>query len=176
MRAEQFLPTPPVDPLEAGGQPPQATPAGRGIIDTRIGKPAVFSGDEKTWRDWSFKLRSYASVDDGRSRAGSALNCLGTKCAGESRHGRTAEVQTPVRAAARIVSHLHLLVCFELEPCSLLLGRSPLSWRITRNLDGSANLWWDPMTHNCEKLSLSSFWIQEQPSMSVGVKSSHTLR
>ena len=35
LRAEHFLPTPPVDPLDAGGQPPQATPAGRGITDTR---------------------------------------------------------------------------------------------------------------------------------------------
>ena len=32
LRAEQFLPTPPEDPLDEGGQPPQATPAGRGII------------------------------------------------------------------------------------------------------------------------------------------------
>ena len=62
MRAERFLPTPPVVPLDAGGPPPQATPAGRGIIDTRIGKPPVFSGDENTWSDRSFKLRSCVSV------------------------------------------------------------------------------------------------------------------
>ena len=44
--------------------PPLATPAGRGIIDTRIGKPPVFSGDESTWGDWSFNLRSNVSVVD----------------------------------------------------------------------------------------------------------------
>ena len=49
LRAEQFLPTPPVETSEGAGTPPQATPAGRGIIDTRIGKPPVFSGDESTW-------------------------------------------------------------------------------------------------------------------------------
>ena len=43
LKAEQFLPTPPVDPPEGVGPPPQAAPAGRGIIDTRIGKPPVFS-------------------------------------------------------------------------------------------------------------------------------------
>ena len=64
LRAEQFLPTPPEDPLDAGGQPPQATPAGRGIIDTRIETTCLFSGDEDTWSDWSFKLRSYVSVVD----------------------------------------------------------------------------------------------------------------
>ena len=37
---------------------------GHGIIDTRIGKPLVFSGDESTWGDWSFKLRSFVSVVD----------------------------------------------------------------------------------------------------------------
>ena len=46
------------------GVPLQATLAGRGIIDTRIGKPPVFSGDESTWSDLSFKLRSYVSVVD----------------------------------------------------------------------------------------------------------------
>ena len=64
LRAEQFLPTPPVEPSEGEGPPPPAPPAGRGIIDTRIGKPPVFSGDENTWGDWSFKLRSYVSVVD----------------------------------------------------------------------------------------------------------------
>ena len=64
LRAEQFLPTPPVETSEGAGTPPQATPAGRGIIDTRIGKPPVFSGDESTWGDWSFKLRSNVSVVD----------------------------------------------------------------------------------------------------------------
>ena len=42
----------------------RASPAGRGIFDARIGKPPVFSGDENTWGDWSFKLRSYVSVVD----------------------------------------------------------------------------------------------------------------
>ena len=31
---------------------------------SRIGKPPVFSGDESTWSDWSFKLRSFVSVVD----------------------------------------------------------------------------------------------------------------
>ena len=64
LRAEQFLPTLHVDTLDAAGQPPQATPAGRGIIDTIIGKPLVFAGDENTWCDRSFKLRSYVSEAD----------------------------------------------------------------------------------------------------------------
>ena len=62
--AEQLLPVPPVKTSEGADTPPQATPAGRGIIDTRIGKPLVFSGDESTWGDWSFKLRSCVSVVD----------------------------------------------------------------------------------------------------------------
>ena len=62
LRAEQFLPTPPVETSEGTSTHPHSTPAGRGIIDTRIGKPPVFSGDESTWGDWSFKLRSYVSV------------------------------------------------------------------------------------------------------------------
>ena len=53
-----------MEPSEGEGPPPPAPPAGRGIIDTRIGKPPVFSGDENTWGDWSFKLRSYVSVVD----------------------------------------------------------------------------------------------------------------
>ena len=88
LTAGQFLPTPRVDPLDAAGQPPQATPAGRGIIENW--KPLVFSGDENTWRDWSFKLRSYVSVVD--LQLGSARKRVGTKCAGEPRHGRTAQV------------------------------------------------------------------------------------
>ena len=51
LRAEQLLTVPSVE-----------TPVERGIVDTRIGKPPVFSGDESTWGDWSFKLRSYVSV------------------------------------------------------------------------------------------------------------------
>ena len=39
-------------------------PAGRGIFDTSVGKPPVFSGGESTWGDWSFKLRSFVSVVD----------------------------------------------------------------------------------------------------------------
>ena len=64
LRAEQLLTVPPVEPSEGADVPPPTTPAGRGIIDTRIGKPLVFSGDESTWGDWSFKLRSYVSVVD----------------------------------------------------------------------------------------------------------------
>ena len=64
LRAEQFLPTAPVETSEGAGTPPQAANAGRGIIDTGIGKPPVDSGDESTWGDWSFKLRSYVSVVD----------------------------------------------------------------------------------------------------------------
>ena len=64
LRAEQVLTVPPVEPSEGAGVPPPTTPAGRGIIDTRIGKPPVFSGDESTWSDWSFNLRSYVSVVD----------------------------------------------------------------------------------------------------------------
>ena len=64
LRAEQLLPVPPVETSEGPDTPPQAAPAGRGIIDARIGKPLVFSGDESTWRDWSFKLHSHVSVVD----------------------------------------------------------------------------------------------------------------
>ena len=64
LRTEQLLTVSPVEPSEGADAPPQATPAGRGIIDTRIGKPPVFSGDESTWDDWSFKLRSCVSVVD----------------------------------------------------------------------------------------------------------------
>ena len=63
LRAEQLLTVPPVEPSEGADAPP-TTPAGRGIIDTRIGKPPVFSSYEGTWGDWSFKLRSYVSVVD----------------------------------------------------------------------------------------------------------------
>ena len=64
LRAEQLLTEPPVEPSEGADVPPRTTPAGRGITYTRIGKPPVFSGDESTWDDWSFKLRSYVSVVD----------------------------------------------------------------------------------------------------------------
>ena len=64
LRAEQLLTVPPVEPPEGADVPPPTTPAGRGIIDPRTGKPPVFSGDESTWGDWSFKLRSYVSVVD----------------------------------------------------------------------------------------------------------------
>ena len=40
----------PHDPEEAQ----QHVPAARSTVDTRIGKPLVFSGDESTWSDWSF--------------------------------------------------------------------------------------------------------------------------
>ena len=64
LRAEQFLTVTPVETPVEPEVPPPTTPAGRGIIDTRIGKLPVFSGDESTWGDWSFKLRSYVSVVD----------------------------------------------------------------------------------------------------------------
>ena len=64
LRAEQLLTVPPVEPSGGADAPPPTTTAGRGIIDTRIGKPPVFSGDKSTWGDWSFKLRSYVSVGD----------------------------------------------------------------------------------------------------------------
>ena len=64
LRAEQLFTVPPVEPSEESDVPPPTTPARRGIIDTRIGKPPVFSGDESTWGDWSFKLRSCVSVVD----------------------------------------------------------------------------------------------------------------
>ena len=64
LRAEQLLTVPPVEPSEGADVPPPTTPAGRGIIDTRIGKPPMFSCDESTWCGWSFKLRSHVSVVD----------------------------------------------------------------------------------------------------------------
>ena len=42
LRAEQLLTVPPVEPSEGADVPPPTTPAGRGIIDTRIGEPPVF--------------------------------------------------------------------------------------------------------------------------------------
>ena len=50
------------EPESITGSRTLAPPAGRRIIDTRIGKPSVFTGDQNTWCDWSFKLRSYVSV------------------------------------------------------------------------------------------------------------------
>ena len=76
LKAEQLLTVPPVEPSEGADVPPSTTPAGRGIIDTRIGKPSVFSGDESTWGDWSFKLLSCVSVVDlqhGRMMEGTDL-------------------------------------------------------------------------------------------------------
>ena len=61
LRAERILT---VDALDDADAAPQAVPAGRSVIDTRLRKPLVFSGDERTWSDWSFKLRSYVSVVD----------------------------------------------------------------------------------------------------------------
>ena len=48
LRVEQLLFVPPVETLVEQEVTPPTTPAGRGIIDTRIGKPPVFSGDEST--------------------------------------------------------------------------------------------------------------------------------
>ena len=42
LRAEQLLTVPPVEPSEGADAPPPTSPTGRGIIDTRIGKPPVF--------------------------------------------------------------------------------------------------------------------------------------
>ena len=55
---------PPASPrgTHSSQQPPSA--AGRRVIDTRAGQPPAFSGDENTWRDGSFKLRSCVSVMD----------------------------------------------------------------------------------------------------------------
>ena len=53
-----------VDAPDDADAAPQAVPARRSVIDTRIGKLLVFSGDESTWSDWSLKLRSYVSVVD----------------------------------------------------------------------------------------------------------------
>ena len=64
LRAEQLLTVPPVETSGGADAPPPTTPAGRGIIEPRIGKPPVFSGDDSTWVDWSFKLRSFVSVVD----------------------------------------------------------------------------------------------------------------
>ena len=64
LRAEQLLTVPPVEPSGRADAPPPTTPAGRGIIDTSVGKPPVLSGYESTWGDWSFKLRSCVSVVD----------------------------------------------------------------------------------------------------------------
>ena len=40
--------------------PPRAV--GHGILDTRVGKPGAFSGEESTWSDWSFNLRACVLV------------------------------------------------------------------------------------------------------------------
>ena len=79
LRAEQLLTVPPVEPMYHHRQLLQDA-------ETRIGKPPVFSGDESTWGDWSFKLRSYVSVVDlqlGRmmeaAGAGSTRKCLDTE-------------------------------------------------------------------------------------------------
>ena len=93
LRAEQLLTVPQVEPSEGADTPPQATPAGRGIIDTRIGKPLLFSGDESTWEDWSFKLRSYVSVVDLQlARMMEAAELAAHANTFEPRHGRTAQV------------------------------------------------------------------------------------
>ena len=47
------------EPESITGSQTLALPAGRGIIDTRIVTSSVFTGDQNTWGDWSFKLRSY---------------------------------------------------------------------------------------------------------------------
>ena len=101
LRAEQLLTVQPVEPSGRADAPPPTTPAGRGIIDTRIGKPPVFSDDESTWDDWSFKLRSYVSVVDlrlGRMMEAAELaahaNTWTLSEPFEPRFGRTAQVPT----------------------------------------------------------------------------------
>ena len=83
LRAEQLVTVPAVETPVEPEVPPPTTPARRGIIDTRIGKPPVFSGDESTWGDWSFKLRVNGRpttwTDDGSRRAGSTRKCLDTE-------------------------------------------------------------------------------------------------
>ena len=64
LRAVQFLTVPPVESSEGADARSPRTLAGRGIIDTRIGKPFVFSEDESTRGDWSCELRSHVSVVD----------------------------------------------------------------------------------------------------------------
>ena len=91
------MPVPSVKTSEGADTPAQATPAGRGIIDTRIGKPPVFSGDQSTWGDWSFKLRSYMSVVDlqlGRTMEAAELAAHASTWIPSQPldHGRTAQV------------------------------------------------------------------------------------
>ena len=62
-------------------QQPTPSPTGRGIVDARVGKLPRFSGDENTWGDWSFKLRSHDTRE-----------CVATRCIGEPRHGRAVQV------------------------------------------------------------------------------------
>ena len=89
----------PATPRTASAAQPSPPKTGRGIMDIRIGEPAVFAGDEKSWGDRRFKLRSYVSVvestprqHDGRSRAGSPRERVATLHTSESRHGRAAQV------------------------------------------------------------------------------------
>ena len=61
-----------------------------------LGSRRLFSGDESTWSDWSFKLRSYVSVVDlqlGRIMEAAELAAhASTWIPSEPRHGRTAQV------------------------------------------------------------------------------------
>ena len=62
VRAEQLLPVPPVEPSEGG----RYTTTGNSCRtrNHRHEKSVVFSGDESTWEDWSFKLCFYVLVVD----------------------------------------------------------------------------------------------------------------
>ena len=52
----------PATPRTASAAQPSPPKTGRGIMDIRIGEPAVFAGDEKSWGDRRFKLPFYVSV------------------------------------------------------------------------------------------------------------------
>ena len=57
LRAEQLLTVPPVEPSGGADAPPPTIPAGRGIIDTRIGKPPVFERQERQTRQGQERQR-----------------------------------------------------------------------------------------------------------------------
>ena len=84
LRAEQLFTVPPVEPSEGADVPPTTTPSGRGIIDTRIGKPPVFSGDAVGRLEFQVAFlrvsrRPPTWTDDGIRRAGSTRKCLDTE-------------------------------------------------------------------------------------------------
>ena len=47
------------------GGPAATSTVSRDILDTRVlGKPDVFQGDQKSWRDWAIVMRSYSGLVD----------------------------------------------------------------------------------------------------------------